>query len=85
MTCVLRAFAKLRKAAISFVRSSFRLSVCLSPVCPSVRTQQLGSHRTDFYEIRHLNIFRKSVQKMKISEKSLDVSSPLCFMQIRRG
>jgi hypothetical protein len=33
--------AKLRKANISFVIS----------VCPSFRMEQLGSHRTDFYEI----------------------------------
>ena len=34
----LGAFAKSRKATISFVKS----------VCPSVRMQQLGSHWTDF-------------------------------------
>jgi len=35
----LGAFAKLRKATISFFMSS----------CPSVRMEQLGSHWTDFY------------------------------------
>jgi hypothetical protein len=39
----LGAFAKLRKATISFV-----MSVC---VRLSVRTEQLGSHWTDFHEI----------------------------------
>jgi hypothetical protein len=41
----LGAFAKLRKATISFVMSD-----CL-PVCPSVRMEQLGSQQTDFDEI----------------------------------
>ena len=43
--CVLGAFAKLRKATISFVMS-VRPSVCLS-----ARIEQLGSHWTDFGEI----------------------------------
>ena len=43
------AFAKLRKAAISFVMS----------VRLSIRTEQLGSHWTDFHEISYLRIFRK--------------------------
>jgi hypothetical protein len=38
---VLGAFAKLRKATISFVRS----------VRLSIRMEQLGSHWTDFHEI----------------------------------
>jgi hypothetical protein len=41
---ILGAFAKLRKATISFV-----MSACL-PVGLSVRTEQLGSHWTDFHE-----------------------------------
>jgi hypothetical protein len=52
-------FAKLRKAAISFVMS---LSVCLSvrpsvspSVCLSVRMEQLGSQWTDVHEIRCLS------------------------------
>ena len=40
----LGAFAKLRKATMSFV-TSVRLSVCLS-----VRMQRLGSYWTDFDE-----------------------------------
>ena len=44
---VLGAFAKLRKATISFVMS----------VRPSARIEQLGSHWTDFREILYLKIF----------------------------
>ena len=33
------------------------------PVRLSARTEQLCSHWTDFHEILHLNIFRKSVRK----------------------
>ena len=32
--------------------------------------EQLGSHWTDFHEIWHLSIFRKSVEKIKVSLKS---------------
>jgi hypothetical protein len=39
-------FAKLRKAAVSFVRY----------VRPPVRMEELGSHWTDFHEILYLNI-----------------------------
>jgi hypothetical protein len=65
----LGAFAKLRKATISLVMS---VSVCLSvrpsippPVCPSVRMEQLGFHRTDFHEMWYLSAVRKSVEKFK--------------------
>ena len=54
------AFAKLRKATISFVIS----------VRPSVRMERLGSHWTDFHEFGYLNIFRKSVEKIQDSLKS---------------
>jgi hypothetical protein len=40
------------------------------PVSPSVRMEQLGSLWTDFDEILHLNIFRKTVEKIKVSLKS---------------
>jgi hypothetical protein len=40
---ILGAFAKLRKATIGFVMF----------VRPSVRTEQLGPHWTDFHEISH--------------------------------
>jgi hypothetical protein len=56
----LGTFAKLRKAAISFVMS-VRRSVCM---------EQLGCHRTDFHEILYLKIFRKSIEKIQVSLKS---------------
>jgi hypothetical protein len=50
----LGAFAKLRKGSS----------------CLSVRMEQLGSHRTDFYETRYLSVFRNSVEKIQVSLKS---------------
>jgi len=35
----------------------------------SVRMKQLGSHWTDFHEILYLIIFRKSVEKIRVSLK----------------
>jgi hypothetical protein len=61
----LRALAKLRKATIIFV-----LTACLSVrlyARLSVRTEQLGSHWTHFYEILYLSIFRKSIKKIPVS------------------
>jgi len=54
----------LKKATISFV-----MSVYLT-VRPSVRMDQLGSHSTDFREIWYLSIFRKSVEKIQVSNKN---------------
>ena len=57
---LLGAFAKLRKATISFIMS-IRLSVC-----PSVRTEQLGSHLTDFDEICYQSFgFENLLRKFK--------------------
>jgi hypothetical protein len=42
--------------------STCLLSVCLS-LRPFVRTEQLGSHWTDFHKIWYMSIFRKSVEK----------------------
>jgi hypothetical protein len=56
----LGAFAKLRKAIISFVRS----------VILSVHMEKLGSHWTDFREIWYLRIFRRPVEKIQFSLKS---------------
>jgi len=53
--------------------------VCTS-VCPSVRTKQLGSHRMDFYEISYMSIFRKCVEKMKVSLKS-DPNNKALYMK----
>jgi hypothetical protein len=56
-TLISFAFAKLGKATMSFV-----VSVCLF-VRPSVRMEQLGFHWTDYHEIIHLSVLRKSVEK----------------------
>jgi len=34
-------------------------------VCLLLRMEQLGSYRTDFYEIGHLSIFLKSVAEVQ--------------------
>jgi len=56
---LLRAFAKLRKATVSFV-----MSVCLS-ARSSVRIEQLASRWTDFHEILYSSIFSKIVEKFQ--------------------
>ena len=61
---LLDAFAKLRKATVTFV-----VAVPLS-LCPPVRMEQLGSHWTDFHEIWYMSIFRKSVERIQVSLKS---------------
>ena len=50
----------LRKATVGFVKS----------VCLSVRMEQPGSQLMDFLEILYLNIFRKSVEKIRVLLKS---------------
>jgi hypothetical protein len=60
----LSAFAKLRKATISFVMSlrlSFRPSFCMRQLC---------SQWMDFHEIWYWSIFRKFVTKIQVSLKS---------------
>ena len=52
------------------VRRSAKGDCYFRNVCPSIRTEQLGSHRTDFHQIRCLSIFRKSVEEIWISSKS---------------
>jgi hypothetical protein len=57
-------FAKLRKVTINIVmsvRPSFRLSVGM---------QKLGFHWSDFPEIWHLGIFRKTLKKIQVALKS---------------
>jgi len=44
---LLGTFVESQKAATSFV----------VPICPSVRMEQVGSHRTDFHEIWYTSIF----------------------------
>jgi len=53
----LGAFAKLRKATVSF----------LMTVSPSVHMEQLGSHRTDFYDIQEF--LEKYIEKIQVSLK----------------
>jgi len=48
---LLGAFAKLRIATISFVKSVVRVSVCESVRSSSVRMEHPGSHWTKFHEI----------------------------------
>jgi hypothetical protein len=55
----LGAFAKLRKATISFIMS----------VRQSVRMEQLVFHYTDFHEVWYLSVSRKSVEKIQVSLK----------------
>ena len=55
-----RCFHKIARAAIGFVTS----------VCLSVRTEHLGWHWTDFYQIWYVSIFRKSVEKFEVRLKS---------------
>jgi len=43
----------------------FAISVCLL-----LRMEQLSSQWTDFHEIEYLSIFRKSVEKIRVSLKS---------------
>ena len=54
------AFAKFRKATISFAKSVFL----------AVRMEQLGSHLTVLQEISCFSIFRTSVEKIQFSLKS---------------
>jgi len=52
---MLGAFAKLRKATISFFMSAL----------PSVRLKQFGCYSKDFHEIWYLIIFRKTLKKIQ--------------------
>jgi hypothetical protein len=61
---MLDTFAKLRKTTISFV-----ISVPLS-IRPSARMEQLGSHWTDFHEIRYLGIFQIPLERFQDLLKS---------------
>jgi hypothetical protein len=48
------------------VRKTAKSGHWLRHVCLSVRMKQLGSHSTDFYEISHFRIFRKSAEKILV-------------------
>ena len=58
------AFVKFRKADINFVTY-----VSLS-VCPSVHTNQLLSHQTNFHDTQYFSMFRKSIEEIRGSLKS---------------
>jgi len=47
----------------------------LPAVFRRVRMERHGSHLTDFYEIRHLNIIPKSVEKIRVSLESQSFAS----------
>jgi len=47
-----------------------KTDIKISLVRPSVSMEQLGFHWRDFHEIRYLNIFTKSVDRIPISFKS---------------
>ena len=68
MSIFLGALVKFLKTTIALVMSLCP-SVCLS-VCLSVCMEQLGSHWTDFHEIRYLKTLRKSVGKILVWLKS---------------
>jgi hypothetical protein len=44
-------------------------SSCLSACLPSVGMEELGCNLTDFHEVLHLSIFRKSLEKVQVSSK----------------
>jgi len=44
---------------------------------PSVRMEQISSHRTDFHGNRFLDIFRKSVEKIKIYQNRTRIADNL--------
>ena len=50
-------------------KSDYELCHVRPSFYPSARMEQLGSHLTDFYEIRYLIIFRKSAEKIQASIK----------------
>ena len=52
--------------------------------CLSVRMEQLGSHWTDFHEIWHSSIFRKSVQRIQVSLTGTLYEDVLTFVTISR-
>ena len=69
---LLGAFAKFRKAAITFV-----ISACPS-LCPSARNNSAPSRRI-FKKFDVSSIFRLSVQKIHVSLKS-DKNNGFCFL-----
>ena len=67
-------FVELRKVATSFIIS--------------VGMEQLGCHWLDYYEILYLRIFRKRVEKIRVSLESVmfnDYCVVCTFMIVSRG
>jgi hypothetical protein len=65
LTDVVRCVREIPKSDYYICHVSSRLSVC-----PSVRTEKHGSQWNEFHEILYLGIFRKSVEKIKVSIRS---------------
>ena len=65
---ILPVFKYIRKHCEKWLLASSCLYI--SPICPSVRMEQLSSHQMDFHEILYLSIFWKFVTKMQVSLKS---------------
>jgi len=53
----------------------------LCHVCPSVRMEQLGFHCSDVLEIRCLSIYRKFIEKIRVSLKS-DKNNGVPYIEI---
>jgi hypothetical protein len=68
--CLLTPSFLQHKSLIRRVRKIAKSDYWLCHVCPSVRTEQLGSQWTDFHEILYLSIFSKPVEKIQVSSKS---------------
>jgi hypothetical protein len=64
----------------SVCQSWLLTSSCLS-VRPSVRMVQLDSHRADFQDIRHLSIFRKTVEDIPVPLQSANNNRTALYMQ----
>jgi hypothetical protein len=72
-----RTYSPLCNQFFTRVRKISKSDYWLRHVCPSVRMEQLGSHRTDFNEIWYLSVFRKSVEKIQVLLKSDKITGTL--------
>jgi hypothetical protein len=68
-TCTI-ATESLAVSVYGRVRKIAKSDCWLRHICPSVLTEQLGFHWTDFHEIRYLSIFVTYVEKIQVSQKS---------------
>ena len=67
--------------AVSGSLSKLPRRICLS-VCPSVRVEQLGSHRTDFHDFRYSSVFRNSIEKIQVL---IQIYMKTCAFKITSG